>query len=381
MTPSVRRTPPEALCPRVKTHNYLNLVAANLEIAGATRGVALLLDTQGNLAGGAGATSSWYRRHALHAARAVRAVGISRDTVMDLAREAGLTVVEKDLDLFDAYNADEAFHRHEPLRLPGAGASKRPDRRRRRRARRPARYRGLLPVRRLRLRGAVSQAAGLRRLPRRRSLRQQGRRAQRPAHQLSRLGRGRRPADRVRARLHVERPGVQWAGPAPPGSVPGPVAPDVRGHGESAWSPAGAYQYQDQVGDLAALVDTLALGRFTLIGTSMGGIIAMAYAGAHPDPLQRLVLNYSARHRDRKPADHRDGREPTGGVRDARRGDGIPPPDLAHHGRTEARGSAELALGVLRQRPDGRWIWKMDPAYIQQRVKHGAPRRPDLWPV
>ena len=41
----------------------------------------------------------------------------------------------------------------------------------------------------------------------------------------------------------------------------------------------------------------------------------------------------------------------------------------------------ELALGVLRQRPDGRWIWKMDPAYIQQRVKHGAPRRPDLWPV
>src|SRR5262249_57342618 len=29
----------------------------------------------------------------------------------------------------------------------------------------------------------------------------------------------------------------------------------------------------------------------------------------------------------------------------------------------------ELALGVLRQRPDGRWGWKMDPAYIHQRVK------------
>src|SRR6185503_18647237 len=37
------------------------------------------------------------------------------------------------------------------------------------------------------------------------------------------------------------------------------IAPDVRGHGESAWSPAGAYPYQDQVGDLAALVDALAL--------------------------------------------------------------------------------------------------------------------------
>ena len=43
-------------------------------------------------------------------------------------------------------------------------------------------------------------------------------RLQRPAHQLSRLGRGRRPADRVRARLHVERPGVQWAASARIGS-------------------------------------------------------------------------------------------------------------------------------------------------------------------
>src|SRR5205814_9388337 len=41
----------------------------------------------------------------------------------------------------------------------------------------------------------------------------------------------------------------------------------------------------------------------------------------------------------------------------------------------------ELALGVLRQRPDGRWVWTMDPAYIQQRVQHGAPPRPALWPV
>ncbi len=41
----------------------------------------------------------------------------------------------------------------------------------------------------------------------------------------------------------------------------------------------------------------------------------------------------------------------------------------------------ELALGVLRQRPDGRWVWKMDPAYIEQRVTGGAPPRPALWPA
>jgi esterase len=69
------------------------------------------------------------------------------------------------------------------------------------------------------------------------------------------------------------------------------LAPDVRGHGESAWSPAGAYQYADQAGDLAAFVDRLGLDRFVLIGTSMGGIIAMAYAVAHPQRLLGLVIN------------------------------------------------------------------------------------------
>ena len=41
----------------------------------------------------------------------------------------------------------------------------------------------------------------------------------------------------------------------------------------------------------------------------------------------------------------------------------------------------ETARGVLRERPDGRWAWKMDPAYIEQRIKQGPPKRPALWPV
>src|SRR5215510_1451345 len=63
------------------------------------------------------------------------------------------------------------------------------------------------------------------------------------------------------------------------------IAPDVRGHGESAWSPTGAYQYSDQVSDLDGLVNQLGLRQFTLVGTSMGGLIAMTYAGAHPECL------------------------------------------------------------------------------------------------
>src|SRR3954463_7145673 len=71
------------------------------------------------------------------------------------------------------------------------------------------------------------------------------------------------------------------------------LAIDVRGHGESEWSPTGAYEYPDQAGDLAAFVDRLELPRFALIGTSMGGIIAMAYAADHGEPLKSLILKHN----------------------------------------------------------------------------------------
>jgi len=160
------------------------------------------------------------------------------------------------------------------------------------------------------------------------------------------------------------------------------VAMDVRGHGESAWSPAGAYQYRDQVDDLAAVVDKLGLSRFTLIGTSMGGIIAMAYAGAHPDRLTHLVIN------DIGP-DVEVGSQRITQMVGARPDEfGTLDEAMAYRrqispivaGRT-LDDQRELALGVLRPRPDSRWIWKMDPAYIQQRVKIGPPERPALWPA
>ena len=49
--------------------------------------------------------------------------------------------------------------------------------------------------------------------------------------------------------------------------------------------------------------------------------------------------------------------------------------------RRSAEDQRELALGVLRQRSDGHWVWKMDPAYIRQRVQQGPPPRPALWPA
>jgi pimeloyl-ACP methyl ester carboxylesterase len=160
------------------------------------------------------------------------------------------------------------------------------------------------------------------------------------------------------------------------------VALDVRGHGESAWSPDGAYQYADQVSDLAAFVDHLGLARFTLIGTSMGGIISMAYAADHAERLARLVIN------DIGPDQEAGSTRITQMV--GSRPESFPWLDEAIEYRrdtspiTAARSpqdQRELALGVVKQRADGRWVWKMDPAYITQRVERGAPKRPPLWPV
>ena len=160
------------------------------------------------------------------------------------------------------------------------------------------------------------------------------------------------------------------------------VAIDVRGHGESAWSPAGAYQYRDQVGDLAAVVDKLGLTRFTLIGTSMGGIIAMAYAGEHPERLTQLVINdigpdvETGSQRITQMVGSRPDEFAT--LDDAMAYRRQMSPIVAGRSLDDQR---ELALGVLRQQAGGRWSWKMDPAYIQQRVKIGPPERPALWPA
>ena len=111
ITPSIRRAPPEALSPRVKTHNYLNVIAANLEVkARDPEAWAVLLDTDGNLAEGMGSNIFVVRGGTVCTPREQHVLaGISRETVIDLARGLGVQVAETDLDLYDAYNADEAF--------------------------------------------------------------------------------------------------------------------------------------------------------------------------------------------------------------------------------------------------------------------------------
>lgn len=64
---------------------------------------------------------------------------------------------------------------------------------------------------------------------------------------------------------------------------------DERGCGLSDWD-AGEFSFEDWVADLESVVEALGLERFSLLGVSQGGAVAVAYAARHPERVSRLVL-------------------------------------------------------------------------------------------
>ncbi|KAB2850806.1 MAG: alpha/beta hydrolase [Sphingopyxis terrae] len=67
------------------------------------------------------------------------------------------------------------------------------------------------------------------------------------------------------------------------------IAPDLRGHGDSAWSPDGNYDMDAFVYDLAQLIHQLDLSPVTIVAHSMGGNVALRYTGLYPDTVSKLV--------------------------------------------------------------------------------------------
>jgi pimeloyl-ACP methyl ester carboxylesterase len=67
------------------------------------------------------------------------------------------------------------------------------------------------------------------------------------------------------------------------------IAPDLRGHGDSVWSPDGSYSTAAHVYDLAQLIHQQKLAPVTIIAHSFGGNIALRYAGLYPDNVASLV--------------------------------------------------------------------------------------------
>ena len=109
--PAVRRTPPDSFSPRAKSHNYLNLILADMEAKTVDPDAwAILLDGNGSLTEGIGSNIFTVKDGQLSTPRGKFVLGgISRETVIELAEENQIPVVERDIDLFDAITADEVF--------------------------------------------------------------------------------------------------------------------------------------------------------------------------------------------------------------------------------------------------------------------------------
>lgn len=67
------------------------------------------------------------------------------------------------------------------------------------------------------------------------------------------------------------------------------IMPDIRGHGLSD-SPDGTYTRDAMSEDLKRLLDSLRIEKIVLVGHSMGGYVALAFACKYPDLLNGLIL-------------------------------------------------------------------------------------------
>lgn len=68
------------------------------------------------------------------------------------------------------------------------------------------------------------------------------------------------------------------------------IAPDLRGHGDSEWSPDGAYHSPYHLLDFIDLVDALGHDPINIIAHSFGGNPTARFAALYPERVRRLVL-------------------------------------------------------------------------------------------
>src|SRR5260221_11477258 len=96
---------------RAETHNYLKRIRADREVrARDPKAWAVLLDVNGNLCEGLGSNIFVVRDGKLRTPRERYVLpGISRQATIDLAAELEIPFAEDDIDLYDAYTADEIF--------------------------------------------------------------------------------------------------------------------------------------------------------------------------------------------------------------------------------------------------------------------------------
>jgi esterase len=140
---------------------------------------------------------------------------------------------------------------------------------------------------------------------------------------------------------------------------------DLRGHGDSEWSPAMDYSLGAHLRDLEAFADHLGTVRFFLVGQSLGGIIGISYASRHPRRLAGLVAVDSGPFAgspagiDRLAAFTLESREFASLDEAVTRA-------LAFNPRRDPRLLRYSLQHNMRRLPNGRWTWKRDQRHLSR---------------
>jgi len=135
------------------------------------------------------------------------------------------------------------------------------------------------------------------------------------------------------------------------------LAPDLPAHGDSDPLPMDEWTRHDLAASLPPVVEEFGFDRSVVIGASLGGITAITLAAAHPALVAAIVL-IDVGHRleeagVRKIMEFMTAHESFASLEEAAREIAV---YLPH--RKEVR--PESLSRNLRQRPDGRWVWKHD---------------------
>jgi esterase len=157
------------------------------------------------------------------------------------------------------------------------------------------------------------------------------------------------------------------------------IALDQRGHGDSDPAPDGDYSDAALLSDLEAFVGALGVARLSLVALSLGGRVAINYAGRHPERVDRLVIVDIGP--DIAPA----GRARVGGLMAHAPEHFETLEDVVAYQRANAPRYTEAMLRhraqhAVRPLPDGGFGWKYDRA-LRDAIRQGQMRVPaNLWP-
>ena len=153
------------------------------------------------------------------------------------------------------------------------------------------------------------------------------------------------------------------------------IAPDLRGHGDSAWAPDGNYEMNAFVYDFAQLIHTLGQDEVTIVGHSLGGNIATRFVGLYPEMVRKFVniegLGPSPEMRAKREAAGYASRFRKW-IEDRRKAAGRIPRRYASIEAAYARMKEEnafltdeqarhLTIHGASRNEDGTWSWKFDP--------------------